>query len=323
MNNQSKENFETIYLVGYSNDDEERFQASSGGIGTAITKFLLSKKEYSTCITFIFNEKKCMYIPKLIHDIHDLNTCGSIYQEIDIYKFLKENLDEIQDGIIVSCPPCQVVPIRNLLKKEKIQNFIISFSCSGQTIIDGSWKYYQFLNIKKSNVSSIQYRGNGWPNGITIKEKDGNELFYENYTEPWVTIHRSQLYRPIKCLYCKRHEGNFADISLADPWIEKYIKNDNIGSTLINVFTEKGMQAIDEANCRKIIFTKESSYQDYCKAQKPNIEKETRIKRSIKFIRVFTKLRNNKIYFAWATKSLYNMRLHIKIMMFLNKLLRE
>lgn len=96
------------YYVGYSTDKEIRHKASSGGVGTAIIKYLFSLPEYSTSITFVYDKEKCGYILKLIHSFDEFNICGSIYQDIDIFSFIKNNLSNIKDGIVLSCMPCQV-----------------------------------------------------------------------------------------------------------------------------------------------------------------------------------------------------------------------
>ena len=64
-----KSNFLTslFYYIGYSTNPTIRKKASSGGIGTAITRYLLSQPEFGTSLTFIFDKNKCMYVPKIIH----------------------------------------------------------------------------------------------------------------------------------------------------------------------------------------------------------------------------------------------------------------
>ena len=138
------------YFIGHVKDHEHRYKASSGGIGTMLQKYLLSTGQYGTSITFQFNTEKCMYEAQLIHSAEDVNVCGSIYQDINIAQFVHNHIEEITKRIVVSCPPCQVAVIRNLLNRKNIPCFIISFCCSGQTTIEGTWKYYELLGIKKT-----------------------------------------------------------------------------------------------------------------------------------------------------------------------------
>ena len=265
------------YFIGHVCDVEHRYRASSGGIGTMLQKHLLSSGQYGTSITFRFNAEKCMYEARLIHSAEEVNICGSIYQDIDIAGFIREHIGEITNGIIVSCPPCQVSAIRNMLKKEEIPCFIISFCCSGQTTIEGTWKYYDLLGIKKEYVVNMQYRGNGWPSGIQIWLKDGTTIFRDNYTEPWNTIHASRLYQPKRCFFCTFDTSYNSDISLADPWLTDYLSNDKIGSTLFLVNTSQGLEAISELSQKGKIEITSSDYNSFYIAQRPNVEKRNRL----------------------------------------------
>ena len=301
------------FYIGYSNNKEERYKASSGGIGTAIIKHLL-QTDYETSVTFVFDKDKCMYVPKMIHSDSEINICGSIYQDIDIYRFIKDNVNEIRNGMVVTCPPCQVSAIRSFLGKQNIKNFIISFSCSGQTTIEGTWCYYRFLGIDKRNIENMQYRGNGWPSGIQISTKEGQQICKPNWSEPWSTIHQALLFRPIKCIYCKRDTAWNADISLADPWLETYKQKDKIGNTLVISNTELGKTLIKKLReSAKRITLVSSSYDEYAIAQRPNIEKSLRVFRQRKYLDFIRALMSNRLYHQWATKSIGNMRMHIKL----------
>lgn len=263
------------YYIGHVNDAVHRYKAASGGIGTMLQKYLLSTGQYGTSITFLFNSEKYMYEPKLIHSAEEVNICGSIYQDISIAHFVRDHIKEISNGIVVSCPPCQVSIIRNMLKKEGIPCFIISFCCSGQTTIEGTWKYYELLGIKKEDVVNMQYRGNGWPSGIQIWLKDGTKIYHDNYTEPWKTMHASWFYRPKRCFFCTFDTSKTADVSLADPWIKDYLEKDKTGSTLFMINTKIGLNAICTLYEKGIFVYKSTDYNHYYNAQRPNIEKKT------------------------------------------------
>jgi len=298
----------TKYYIGHTNNYEDRFKASSGGIGTVILRHLLSKPEFGTAVTFCFNKEKCMYEPRLIYSSDEINVCGSIYQDINLVRFISDNVEKINHGIVLVSPPCQVGAIRKILNKNGVMNFILSFCCSGQMTIDGTWRYYGLLGIDKANIINMQYRGNGWPSGIQIWLKNGTIIKRDNYTEPWVTIHRSNLYKPKRCLYCVKDTGRDADISLADPWLDYYKKNDNVGNTLFLVNTEEGGNVIEELVAGSRISIVNSSYEEYAIAQKPNLMKEHN-----RVPALVLSLMKNRHYYSWATSSFRNMNYHIKV----------
>ena len=300
----------TKYYIGYSLSIEERFKASSGGIGTAITRYLLDSQTYGTSITFTYNVSQHKYEPRFIYNSSEINKCGSIYQDLNIAKFVKDNIHDIYRGIVLTASPCQVPVIKKLLDDRHIENFIISFCCSGQTSIEGTWKYFELLGIKKEDVIGLQYRGDGWPSGIKIKLKDGSEEFRPNWSEPWVTLHSSYFYRPKRCFYCTFDTSYLSDISIADPWLKEYINYDKIGNTLFLVNTIKGENLINELKEREIIEYISTDYNSYYKAQKPNIEKANRIINQREYLKRRIKLMEWPWYRNFFSKNLVNMKIH-------------
>lgn len=308
------------YYIGHAVDQEIRYHASSGGVGTAVIKYLLSLPEYKTSVTFHFDEENCRYIPKLVYKVSDINICGSIYQDIDLINFMRQHLNEIKGGIVMTCLPCQVNAIRALLNKNNITNFIISFVCSGQTTLEGTYCYYRFLGIKKENVRKMQYRGNGWPSGIQILLKDGTKIYRENHSEPWSLIHRSSLFRPKKCFFCKKDTSYNSDISLADPWLDEYISHDKVGNTMFLVNTKFGQQILSNMLVNNIIVFQRSSCDLYIKAQWPNVRKKIYVCNKQKFLRMEQKFAENRIYRHIFSMTPFNMKMHLFFMRVLDKI---
>lgn len=305
------------YYIGYASNNNDRFKSSSGGVGTAITRYLLCQNDYGTSITFEFSQKDCMYIPKLIYHSNKINVCGSVYHDIDIAGFVRHNIDKIKGGIVLSCPPCQVAAVRQILTKANIKHFIISYCCSGQTTIEGTWKYYELIGVKKEDVVNMQYRGNGWPSGIQIWLKNGSKIYKNNYTEPWISLHKSKLYAPKRCFYCKRDTGRNADVSLADPWLEKYLKEDKVGNTMFLSFSDLGEKVIKIMYLQGLLQMTDSCYDDYAIAQAPNIHKEIRLKEQSSYIKKQLKLVSIQWYFNWASKDFAHIKKHNKILRYI------
>lgn len=264
------------YYIGYSLNKDIRNSSSSGGVGSAIIKYLLSQKRFGTAITFVFNKAKCQYVPHIIHNYDDYNNCGSIYQDIPLVDFIKNNINEIKDGIVITCMPCQVKPIKSLLSRRSIDNFIISLCCSGQTTVEGTWYYYKLLKINKDDVYHMQYRGDGWPSGIKIKLKNGNTIRKDNYTYPWTIMHKSLLFRPRRCLYCTKKTSQDSDVSLADPWLKEYIENDKIGNSIVIISSTFGAEVINNMLDEKELELKEIEEETYIKSQLGTIEQKAK-----------------------------------------------
>lgn len=61
----------TQTYIGHSTNEDIRFRSSSGGIITAIIKYLFDKKLIDTFLGCKFNVKQCCYEPILIHNFQD------------------------------------------------------------------------------------------------------------------------------------------------------------------------------------------------------------------------------------------------------------
>jgi coenzyme F420-reducing hydrogenase beta subunit len=310
------------YYIGYSTDEEIRYRSSSGGIGTALIKYLMESCGYGTSMTFVFNEDECKYEPHLIYDYKDYINSGSIYQDTDTINFIKENTNNIKGGIVVTCMPCQVKPIRSFLTRNSIKHFIISLCCSGQTTVQGTWCYYKFLGINKEDVSSLQYRGNGWPSGIQITLKNGRKVTKENYTYPWTLIHKSLLFRPKRCVSCTFKTSPFADVSLADPWLEEYITKDTIGNSVV-ICNEVGNSVVRKLAKNGAVHIKEVDENTYIKSQLGTIQTKSLANKYKTFNQVVVKMsRDGSLYKSIFTSSKLMMKVHCKIIRILHMYLK-
>ncbi|CCY92057.1 putative uncharacterized protein [Bacteroides sp. CAG:1076] len=309
------------YYIGHTLDSDIRFKASSGGIGSYIIKYLLSSKEYGTSMTMVFNSKECKYEPKLIHSYEEYHNCGSVYQDIDVYEFIKNNINNIINGIIVTCMPCQVRKITKILTSYNIKHFIISLCCSGQTKVEGTWCLYKFLGLKRQEIKNIQYRGNGWPSGIQIELTNGKIIKRDNYSYPWNIIHSSFLFRPSRCLFCTYKTVPYSDINLADPWLIEY-QTDTIGNSVIIANTSKGYKLIEELISNNLIKCIVSDEDTYIRSQKGTIEEKAKVKLHRKYYKFIKQLSQNKIYVNIVTFSAITMKIHTRIIQKLKEIIK-
>lgn len=85
--------------IGCSTSPDIRRKATSGGVGTAIIKYLLDSHKVDYTLTFEYNQEKRVFRPRIISDYKDYNICGSIYQEINLVQEVKTALDGLAGGV--------------------------------------------------------------------------------------------------------------------------------------------------------------------------------------------------------------------------------
>lgn len=299
--------------IGYAADSDIRYKATSGGIGSAMIKYLFESKTIQTSITFDYNNKSLQYVPRLIYRYEDYNITGSIYHEIKLIQFIKQHIHEIQGGFACFVLPCQARAIRSMLEKAGIPNILIGLTCSSQQSIDATHYLLKRMQIVKENVTRIQYRGNGWPSGVQIHLKGNTIKYIPNNNSIWTQIFHSRLFIQKKCFYCQNTLNIFSDISLADPWLKEYFSTEKEGLSIIICNTSKGVTLIENAHQKKNICIQPIDYNKVILSQIGTIKRKESYIRCKTSTNLMIKIFSSAIYKNTVLKSKILFQLHNKI----------
>jgi coenzyme F420 hydrogenase subunit beta len=121
---------------------------------------------------------------------------------------------------------------------EKV-GLIVSIFCAGTPTTAGTLAILKAMRIEDpGQLTSFRYRGHGWPGLATAETKDqslintdqlqvdsdqasgqmqtGSRQYNMSYTEAWGDI--LSKHGQLRCRLCPDRTGEFADISLGDPW---------------------------------------------------------------------------------------------------------
>ncbi len=123
----------------------------------------------------------------------------------------------------------------------------IAFFCAGTPSTQGTLEMLKAMGVgDPASVKSVRYRGNGWPGRATVVfSSEGRDQTREmSYQESWGGI--LQKHRQWRCYLCADHTGEFADISVGDPWYRK-IEPGEAGTSLIMARTKRGLTFVEEA----------------------------------------------------------------------------
>lgn len=124
----------------------------------------------------------------------------------------------------------------------------IAIFCAGTPSTRGTFEMFKRMGIDDpTTITSVRYRGNGWPGmaSITCRTSDGDEVSRElTYQQSWGEV--LQKHRQWRCYVCADHTGEFADISVGDPWY-RTIPPHEPGRSLIVVRTERGQRILQAA----------------------------------------------------------------------------
>ena len=162
--------------IGYSIDSTIRYKASSGGVGSAIVKYLLDNGKCDYALSFEWDKLNLCYQPIFISDFSQYNICGSIYQEINIIDCVKNFLNTCNRGdkIVLFCLPCQTRALRHICDRAGLDTIIIGLTCSSQQSKDASLfllnqtSFYHYKKHIRQNRTDIIR----WELRLCLKDKN-------------------------------------------------------------------------------------------------------------------------------------------------------
>jgi coenzyme F420 hydrogenase subunit beta len=122
----------------------------------------------------------------------------------------------------------------------------VAVFCAGTPSTHGTLEMIRAVGADPERVTSVRYRGNGWPGLATIDEDtpDGPRRHQITYQESWGEL--LQMHRQWRCYVCMDHTGEFADVAVGDPWY-RTLGDDEIGESLVLARTERGREAVEAA----------------------------------------------------------------------------
>ncbi len=310
-----KPDFKYQPFILYACDENLRYRSSAGGVVSQLIKFMFEKGYVSSALTFEFSPES-FYIPKIAYSYEDYRITGSIYHEIDIVSFIKKNINSFTDRFVVTALPCQVKAIKEIARRNKKDVFVISLTCSAQQTKEATYYLLDYLGIERKYVEFLRYRGNGWPSGIYIKTKDGKEYRVDNSYSIWMYIFHSLIFSLDRCISCKDTFGMNSDIVVADPWLERYVKNEKKGATITIANTEKGYLLLENAIKDKYLCIKEKiTKEEVVKSQRYTLEKKYVQRKYKKFYKKMKNLFQTPFYKNVIFKRFP--KIHVRVLAFL------
>ena len=235
---------------GHSNDFNLRFNSSSGGIVTQLLIFALENQLIDGALVVRMKNEKPLepevIIAKSKQDI--ISSSKSKYCPVSIDTGIARILKTSGRFAVVGLP-CHIQAIRKaqLIDKrlgEKIV-LLIGLVCARTTSFKGTKFFLKTMKIPESSVSCLEYRGKGWPGGMTISLTNGGEFFFP-FSE-YRTILGSLFFTPQRCFLCIDPLNELADITIGDAWLPQF-NNDQEGKSIIISRTENGLNLIKRAS---------------------------------------------------------------------------
>lgn len=224
--------------VGYSTNNDIRYNSTSGGLVTQLLIFALKNKVIDGVLVSKMDDKSPLrahpFIARTKEEI--LTASKSKYCPIPVNCMLREILKAKSDEkFAVVGLPCHIHGIRKAAEiNNKLKNIVlcIGLFCNHVPTFLATDFLLKQLGVDKENVSKLDYRGNGWPGGMTIALKDGNKIFVPHFYSLYWGVAFKLFFFSQRCIFCSDKLCELADLSCGDAWLPE-MANDMMGASLV------------------------------------------------------------------------------------------
>jgi coenzyme F420 hydrogenase subunit beta len=272
--------------AGFATDLKLRYKASSGGLITALASFALKNGIINGVLMTKMNpEKPLKPMPFIAESEKDIiSATGSKFCPVPANLAIKEILRKEGNYIVVGLP-CHILGIRKAqLFNKKLRDrisYCFGLVCNHTPSFHATKFLLKKLKISEDRVAELNYRGMGWPGGMSILLDDGSKIFVPLNNIFYWGLTFNRFFWPSRCIICEDKLCNFADISFMDAWLPEF-SSDKIGTSLIVVRSEKGRDLLIRAMKHGIIKLERVGIEKIMAAQEMRIE--ARKKSAIKLI---------------------------------------
>jgi coenzyme F420 hydrogenase subunit beta len=259
--------------AAHSTDSAILERASSGGVMTAIAKFLMEKGliDAATTVRFEYgNGRGPRPVEYLAGSWSDLMAGqGSKYCPTSVNLLIRECAD--RGGKYLFCgAPCQVAALRLAIRKHRELGSLFPFTMAH---FCGGFRDYRQLDwiirkhgLNPEEVEYFQFRGNGQPGGMCARTRS-EQMVEEPYPQYLRDCPVPKLKR---CTLCIDGTGHLADFACGDAWLPRY-RNDDWPWSIVIARSAAAMGIADEMARLGRLVVEPLSFEEVIRSQRSNL----------------------------------------------------
>lgn len=254
VNKREKKGEKTQAYACYAIDNAIRRKSTSGGVVAIIARYFI--EELKGVVYGVVFDGNYNVVYKGIENIELLEQFqGSKYVQAntgDVYKDVKSKLDQ-NCMVLFTGMPCQIAALRNYLRRDYDNLFLIDIVCFGIGS-PGIWNQYLNTFHIVSEINEIVFKDKieGWKNWKFKIVERGEEKYYGRRENLYMNSYLQRINIRPSCFSC-RFKGKYrnSDFSVGDCWglgeSDKEM-NDNKGLSALLIHTRKGRDLFKKIN---------------------------------------------------------------------------
>ena len=241
-------------VLAWASNKETRFKASTGGVLTALSQYLLATKK----VDFILHVRAAKTEPgfgepHLSIQVNEvIQGAGSRYGPTPALVNISDILDKGKPFCYVGLP-CDIGALRNYAHYDNRVNNLVRYwltpVCGGFMQTQAMHELLGKFDIQPERITKLRYRGNGCP-GPTSVTLDNDKIINKRYTQFWGD-NESAWNLPHRCKVCADGIGEAADIAASDTWPggspDPLKEDDDPGTNAVIIRTANGQKLLNDA----------------------------------------------------------------------------
>lgn len=235
---------------GHAGDEQLRWAGSSGGAASALALHALEHED-AAGVVHVAEREDAPLLNETVYSTHRdelLAATGSRYAPASPCDGLHHVVEADGPSVFIG-KPCDVAATHRIRQRDteldERLGWTIAIFCAGTPTLRGTLELLDRMGIEPpEDLASLRYRGMGWPGRARASTRSGHEPQSLSYEEAWGEV--LQRHRQWRCGLCPDHTGEYADISVGDPWYRE-IEEGEAGSSLVVVRTERGRELVRAA----------------------------------------------------------------------------
>ena len=235
--------------IGCSISDDIRAYGSSGGIFPEIARYICDNNGTAFGVAFDREKQQAIYTGCKTDQLEKLYRSKYVEaKDNDTFLQVKKLLEN-GSSVLYCGTPCKIDGLLSFLENDYDNLYTIDFMCHGKPSAGFLSDVIRDEEKKADDIcTNVTFREklNGWRKQTTAfyfsrnnaVKYDSSLYFYYYYFLHNYTIRKS-------CIGCKYYKSHMADITLSDYWQIPKEKDDDKGTSLIQINTEKGKELLN------------------------------------------------------------------------------
>ena len=255
--------------VGHATDLNIRHNSTSGGLITSLLIFAIEEEIIDGALVTKMNDVRPLEPEVFIARTKDeiISASKSKYCPVPANTILKDILRENGRFATVGLP-CHIQGIRKaeMINKKLAKKIVLHLGliCNHTPTFSATAYLLQKMKLRKEDVKKIDYRGEGWPGGMSIILANGKKNFVGQFNPfYWGYVFNSYFF-PTRCILCNDKMCELSDISFGDAW---HLSNSKIGESIIVSRSKIGEELLEKATMKKEIEIKKVSSKQIVESQ--------------------------------------------------------